>query len=84
MIQWHLNYLLHIFGLEISRRLNRYYGTICILLSNRIRNIQLSQKLYKLKNDPKYIFWAVSSMLHQQDELPVAMIDLVEKMIVKV
>lgn len=45
---------------------------------------QLSQKLYKTTNDPKYIFWTVSSILHQIDSLPVTMLDLAEKMILKI
>lgn len=82
MIRWHLNCLLPIYELETLRKRNRYCSSS--YLSHNILFVQLSQKLYKLKNDPKYIFWTVSSMLHQQDDLPVAMIDLVEKMIVKV
>jgi hypothetical protein len=46
--------------------------------------LQLSQKLYKVTSNPKYIFWTVSSMLHQLDTLPVAMLDLAEKMVMKI
>jgi hypothetical protein len=44
---------------------------------------QLAQKLYKTHGKYKYIFWSVSSMLHQNDLSP-TMLDLAEKMIMKV
>lgn len=61
-----------------------YYNIFIFKLINYFFYFQLSQKLYKNTSDPKYIFWTVSSMLHQLDSLPVTMLDLGEKMIMKV
>jgi len=56
----------------------------CYARSGNFKKMQqLSQKFYKSKGQSRYIFWSVSSMLHQSD-LPVAMLDLCEKMILKI
>lgn len=43
----------------------------------------LAQKLYKATNNKMFVFWSVSSML-QQDDLPLAMLTVAERMIQKV
>ena len=43
----------------------------------------IAQKLYKIKGDPRFLFWSVSSMLLQND-LPSQMLTVAERMIEKV
>lgn len=65
---------------------NETYGIelfVCYVRMGQFKKMQqLAQKLYKLTAKRKYIFWAVSSMLHQSD-LPTTMIELSEKMLLK-
>ena len=44
---------------------------------------RLAQQLYKLTGRPKYVFWSVNSMV-QQEDLPMAMLTVAERMIEKV